>query len=202
MAPWGGKDKILGINPLAVAIPALHQPSIVFDAAFSASSHGKIRIYHQKGLPIPEGWAFDELGHPTTDAERALYGLLQPIGGYKGAGLAVVMGVLSSLLSGAALGTELGNMVDGPKPGLDGQFLLAIDIAAFEDPVRFRTRVDSLVEEIRNSTPAPGFDRCFAPGQLEAETHLKYLENGIPLSAETLTGIEACAGELGLENRG
>ena len=77
MAPWGGRDKILGINPLAVAIPSGAEPPIVFDAAFSASSHGKIRVYHQKGLSIPEGWAFDAEGNPTTNAESALSGLLQ-----------------------------------------------------------------------------------------------------------------------------
>ena len=84
-------------------------------------------------------WAYDVDGNPTTDSARALDGLLQPIGAFKGTGLAVVMGVLSSLLSGAAFGTELGNMVDGPKPGLDGQFILALDVGAFEDVDYFKT---------------------------------------------------------------
>ena len=70
MAPWGGRDKILGINPLAVAIPAGAEPPIILDGAFSASSHGKIRVFHQKGVPIPEGWAFDSNGHATTDAAQ------------------------------------------------------------------------------------------------------------------------------------
>ncbi len=189
MAPWGGRDKILGINPLAAAIPADREPPIVFDAAFSASSHGKIRIYHQKGLPIPEGWAFDAEGRPTTDAARALHGLLQPIGAFKGTGLAVISGILSSLLSGAAFGTELGNMVDGPRPGQDGQFVMAIDVAAFEDPARFRERVDGIVRQIRDSAPAPGFERCYAPGELEHETAIRYQRDGIPLAAATVAGL-------------
>jgi LDH2 family malate/lactate/ureidoglycolate dehydrogenase len=86
MAPWGGSEKILGINPLAVAISTGEEPPIVLDIAFSASSHGKIRAYQQKGLPIPEGWTFDTQGHPTTETAAALEGLLQPIGGYKGTG--------------------------------------------------------------------------------------------------------------------
>jgi LDH2 family malate/lactate/ureidoglycolate dehydrogenase len=199
MAPWGGRDKILGINPIAVAIPSGSEPPIVFDAAFSASSHGKLRVYHQKGLAIPEGWAFDSDGNPTTDTSRALEGLLQPIGAFKGTGLAVISGVLSSLLSGAAFGTELGNMVDGPKPGLDGQFVLAIDVAAFEDVSRFESRVDGIVRQIREGATAPGFDRCYAPGELEHETAERYRRKGIPLSAETLVGLEKCERSLGLD---
>jgi LDH2 family malate/lactate/ureidoglycolate dehydrogenase len=192
MAPWGGRDKILGINPLAVAIPSEHEPPIVFDAAFSASSHGKIRIYHQKGLAIPEGWAFDEDGQPTTDAARAMAGLLQPIGAFKGVGLAIASGILSSFLSGAAFGTELGNMVDGATPGLDGQFVMAIDVACFEDPDRFRARVDGVVRQIRESAPAAGHDRCYSPGELEHETEIRYQRDGIPLSALTMAGLAQC----------
>lgn len=191
MAPWGGRDKILGINPVAVAVPSGEEPPIVFDAAFSASSHGKIRVYHQKGLPLPEGWAFDRDGHPTTDTARAIEGLLQPIGGFKGAGLAVISGVLSSLLSGAAFGTELGNMVDGPRAGQDGQFLMAIDVSAFEDLDRFRGRVDAVVRQIRGCAPVDGSAGCYAPGGLEYETERRYRSEGIPLSAETLAGLAA-----------
>jgi LDH2 family malate/lactate/ureidoglycolate dehydrogenase len=190
MAPWGGRDKILGINPIAVAIPSGQEPPIVFDAAFSMSSHGKIRVYHQKHLRLPEGWALDASGESTTDTAAALDGLLQPIGAFKGAGLAVISGVLSSFLSGSAFGTELGDMVNGPKPGQDGQFVLAIQVAAFEDSERFRARVDGLVRQIRNCRPAAGFNRCYAPGELEHETELRYRAEGIPLSAETLAGLD------------
>lgn len=190
MAPWGGCDKILGINPLGVAIPAKEEPPIILDAAFSASSHGKIRIYHQKGLSIPEGWAFDRNGSPTTDTAAALVGLLQPIGAFKGTGLAIVVGILSSLLSGAAFGTELGNMETGPTPGRDGQFVFAIDVDFFEDGGVFRSRVDNIVRQIRASAPAPGFERCYAPGEIEFETERRYRKEGIPLNAESLAGLE------------
>ncbi|MBM3755839.1 MAG: Ldh family oxidoreductase [Acidobacteria bacterium] len=192
MAPWGGVDKILGINPIAFAIPAGIEPPIVFDAAFSASSHGKIRIFHQKGLDIPDGWAFDADGNPTTKTAAALTGLLQPIGAFKGVGLAVIVGILSSMLSGAAYGLELGNMVDGPRPGHDGQCVIAIDVAAFVDPAEFKARVDAAIRQIRASRPAAGFDRCYAPGELEHETELRYRETGIPLNAETLAGLAGC----------
>jgi LDH2 family malate/lactate/ureidoglycolate dehydrogenase len=201
MAAWGGTDKILGINPLGVAIPAGAEAPIVFDAAFSGSAHGKIRVYAQKGLPIPEGWAFDKDGRPTTDATAALDGLLQPIGGFKGTGLALIMGVLSSVLSGAAYGTELGNMVDGPRPGRDGHFFLAVNVAAFEEPARFKARVDAIVREIHASRRAPGVERVYAPGELEAETERRYRREGVPLPEQTLRDIAATARELGLDHR-
>lgn len=197
MAPWGGAEKIVGINPLAVAIPAGEERPIVFDAAFSGSSHGKIRVYAQKGLAIPEGWAFDRQGRPTTDPAEAIEGLLQPIGSYKGVSLALLMGILSSLLSGAAYGTELGNMVDGPKPGQDGHFFLAIRIAAFEEPARFKARVDAIVREIHACRRAPGVERLYAPGELEAETEIRYRREGIPLNEDTLAGITAAAAQVG-----
>jgi LDH2 family malate/lactate/ureidoglycolate dehydrogenase len=199
MAPWGGVDKVLGINPVGIAIPAAEEPPIVFDAAFSASSHGKIRVYHQKGYPIPEGWAFDAAGRPTTDTGAALEGLLQPIGGYKGTGLAIIMGILSTFLAGASFGTELGNMADGPKPGADGHFFLALNVGAFVEPAIFKRRVDALVREIRTSRPAPGVDRVYAPGEMEAETERRYRKEGIPLNAETLRGLRAMAAQVGVE---
>ena len=198
MAAWGGTDKILGINPLGVAIPADQEPPIVFDAAFSGSAHGKIRVYAQKGLPIPEGWAFDERGHPTTDATAALDGLLQPVGGFKGTGLALVMGVLASVLSGAAYGTERGTMVDGPRPGHDGHCCLALNVAAFEDPARFKARIDGIVRQHRESRQAPGVERVYSPGELEWETERRYRRDGIPLPEATLTDIATTARSLGL----
>jgi LDH2 family malate/lactate/ureidoglycolate dehydrogenase len=199
MAPWGGIDKILGINPLGIAIPGGEEPAIVFDAAFSASSHGKIRVYAQKGTPIPESWAFDKDGHPTTDATAALEGLLQPIGGYKGTGLALMMGMLSSLLSGAAHGTELGDMVNGPKPGRDGHFVMALNIAAFEEVTAFKARVDGIAAQIRGSGRAPGVDKVYPPGHLEAETEARYRQRGIPLSRETLDDLARTAISLGVD---
>jgi LDH2 family malate/lactate/ureidoglycolate dehydrogenase len=122
MAPWGGIDKLVGLNPIGIGIPAGEEAPLVLDFAFGATAHGRMQVYQQKGLPIPEGWAFDREGRPTTNIDEALAGLVQPIGMYKGIGLAMAAGILSTLLSGAGYGTESGNMVDGPIPGRDGQF--------------------------------------------------------------------------------
>jgi LDH2 family malate/lactate/ureidoglycolate dehydrogenase len=191
MAPWGGVDKIVGINPLAAAVPAAKEHPFVFDAAFSHSSHGKIRVYQQKGAAIPPHWAFDRQGRPTTNATEALEGLLQPIGEYKGVGLAMLSGLLSSLLSGAAYGTQLGDMKAGPKAGRDGHCFVAIRIGAFVDLAEFRQRMDTVIRQVRDSRPASGVEEVWAPGGLEAHLEQQYRRDGIPLNEETLRALDA-----------
>jgi LDH2 family malate/lactate/ureidoglycolate dehydrogenase len=199
MAPWGGTEKIVGINPLSIAIPSADGNHFVLDFAFGATAHGKIRVYHQKGSPIPEGWAFDSHGHPTTDAAKALEGLIQPIGAHKGVGLGMAIGMLSSLLSGAAYGTELGNMTDGPKPGLDGHFFMAINVAFFEDVLAFKKRVVAIADQVHASQRRAGIDRLYSPGEVEREIAKDYAENGILLAADTINGILHTAAELGAD---
>jgi LDH2 family malate/lactate/ureidoglycolate dehydrogenase len=199
MAPWGGAERILGINPLAVAIPAGDEIPLVYDAAFSGSSHGKIRVHAQKGLPLPEDWALDENGVPTTDPLKAIDGLLMPVGGFKGTGLALVMGILSSMLSGASYGTELGNMEEGPEAGADGHFVAAIKIGAFEDPPRFKSRVDQAICQIHECRKAQGVDRVYAPGEIEFMHRESCLVDGIPLNEVTLDDLKMVAREIGVE---
>ena len=198
MAPWGGTEKLLGINPFAAAIPAGDECSISFDAAFSASSHGKIRVYQQKGLAIPEDWATDRDGHPTTDAARAIEGLLLPIGGHKGTGLALIMGILSTLLSDASFGTELGNMEDGPRPGADGHFFAAIRIESFTDITRFKRRVDGIARQLRNSRRRADCERIYLPGERELEAERVHASDGIPLNRATLESLHGVGEELGV----
>ncbi|MBI3957264.1 MAG: Ldh family oxidoreductase [Chloroflexi bacterium] len=199
MAPWGGAERILGINPLGVAIPAGEERPIVFDAAFSGSSHGKIRIYQQKGWSLPDGWALDREGRPTTDPAAAIDGLLMPIGGFKGTALALIMGVLSSMLSGAAYGTELGDMERGPRPGQDGHFVAAIRVEAFEELARFQSRVDGAIRQIHACRPAAGVERIYAPGELEFLRQEEYRARGIPLNDVTLADLGSAAAGVGID---
>jgi LDH2 family malate/lactate/ureidoglycolate dehydrogenase len=199
MAPWGGAERVLGINPLAVAIPAGSERPIVHDAAFSATAHGKVRVYQQKGLALPERWALDKEGRPTTDAAAALEGLLLPIGEFKGVALAMVMGILSSMLSGAAYGTELGSMETGPKAGMDGHFMAAIRVSAFEDVERFKARVDRAIRQLKGARRAPGVGRIYAPGELEAETEERYRAEGIALNVLTVGDVARTAEQVGVE---
>jgi LDH2 family malate/lactate/ureidoglycolate dehydrogenase len=198
MAPWGGAQRVLGINPLGLGIPAGEEWPIVYDAAFSASAHGKIRVYQQRGEALPEGWALDANGRPTNDATAAIDGLLLPIGEFKGANLAFVMGILSSMLSGASYGTELGDMHAGPKPGHDGHFVCAIRVEAFEDVARFKMRIDAAVREFHATQLAPGFDRIYAPGEKEFLCEREYRVRGIPLTRQTVADVIETGRALGV----
>ena len=109
-----------------------------------------------------------------------------------------MMGVFASLLSGAAYGLESGNMVDGAKPGVDGQFFLAIDVGAFVDLATFKSRVDGVVRQLRSCRPAPGAT-VYTPGQIEAQLEADYRANGIPLTVTTLNGILRTAEKLGVD---
>jgi L-2-hydroxycarboxylate dehydrogenase (NAD+) len=197
MAPWGGVEKIVGMNPVGVAFPAGEEPPVVLDLAFGATAHGKIRVYAQKGEPIPEGWACDAEGRPTTDTAKALDGLIQPVGGFKGIGLAVMSGMLATLLSGAAYGTELGNMVDGPRPGADGHVFVAIDVAAFRPLDEVRARVDAIARQLRLSRAVQPGTALYPPGGLEHELEQRHAA-GIPLNEATLEGVRAAARRLGV----
>lgn len=199
MAPWGGAERLLGINPLGIAIPAGEELPIVYDAAFSATAHGKVRVYQQKGLTLPEGWALDREGRPTTDPAQAIGGLLMPIGGFKGTALAMIMGILSAMLSGASYGTELGDMESGAKPGQDGHFVAAIRVGAFEDVDRFKARVDEAIRQLHACRRAPGYDRIYAPGEPEFLTRAGYSRDGIPLNPVTLGDLRRAAGAAGLD---
>jgi LDH2 family malate/lactate/ureidoglycolate dehydrogenase len=199
MAPWGGIDKLVGMNPMAVAIPAGEEKPFLLDIAFAMTAVGRVIVFKQKGLTLPEGWACDREGNPTTDPALAIDGLINPIGGHKGYGLAMVTGILSTLLSGAGYGLELGTLEKGANPGKDGQFYMAINIGAFEDLSVFKKRMDGIVREIHASRRAPGFDRICVPGELEMEVSADFLASGIPLNEQTLTDIIKEAASLGVD---
>lgn len=199
MAWYGGLDRILSINPVGILIPAGQERSVVIDTSFGGAARGKVVVHKQKGLPLPEGWAYDANGEPTIDPDAALGGLIQPAGGYKGTSMALLMGVLASLLSGGAYGTELGDFESGPTPGRDAQFVMALNIGAFEDPARFKSRMDGVIREIKASRPAPGIDRVRLPGERAAETAERYREEGVPMTDATRAGLSGVAARAGVD---
>jgi L-2-hydroxycarboxylate dehydrogenase (NAD+) len=199
MAPWGGIDRIVGINPIGVGIPSGTETPILLDISFANAARGKVVVHFQKGLPIPEGWAFDAEGHPTTDPAEAMKGLLQPIGGPKGVGLGLVVGVISGLLTKADYGTELGSLEAGANPGRDGQLMMAIDIAAFEDVARFKERVDTIVRQIHESRPMAGVERVLIPGEPEIDNEKRYRREGIPIADVALKALAGAAAKVGVD---
>lgn len=199
MAPWGGIDKLVGLNPMAFGFPAEEERPLLLDVALGATAHGKMEIYKQKGAPIPQGWAFDDRGRPTTDIDAALKGLVQPIGAHKGIGLAMSAGILSTLLCDAGYGTESGNMIDGPRTGRDGQFYMALDIAAFEDVERFKQRMDGIIREYRGTRLAEGVERVYVPGEMEDIIERRSRQDGVPLNEETVRNLTEAAGRVGAD---
>ncbi len=149
IAPFGATQKVLGTNPVAFAAPGKNEP-LVIDFALSVVARGKIMAARQAGSKIPEGWALGPDGEPTTDPETALQGSMVPIGGVKGAALALMIEVMSACLAGAALGVEAGSLfeADGPPPNL-GQVLIAIDAGALSGG-SFADRLEALAEIYEN----------------------------------------------------
>lgn len=162
MAPWGGKQPVYGTNPIAFAAPLRDKPPIVVDMALSQVARGKILTAAQKGEAIPQGWAVDERGNPTTDPNAALKGALQPIGGAKGAALALMVEVLAVALTGARFGFEASSFFDAEgEPSGVGQYLIAIDPAAFAGADAFAERMAALAGVIEGDGNArlPGARR-------------------------------------------
>ncbi len=199
MAPWGGIDLLLSTNPIAVAIPALEEPPIVLDMATTVAAYGKVKTAAQRGETMPEGWMIDHFGSPLTDPKRAAEGLLVPIGGYKGYGLALAFGLLAGTLNGAAMGKETIDFnADDQTATNTGHAIVAIRIDAFGEVGDFKRRVDSLVREIRQSRRMPGVERIFLPGE---QSHAKREERtrlGIPVPSALLASLDRLALELGI----
>jgi len=189
MAPWGGTKKLLGTNPLSVAIPAGEERPIILDIAMSKVARGKIRLAAEKGEEIPEGWAIDESGHPTTDPFAALRGSLLPIGGPKGSGLSLVVDILSGLLSGGSIGREVRSMYDMSGPSRTCHTMMAINIESFVPTQHFKDRIDKMIKNIKSSPCALGVSEVFLPGEMELKTEEKRLKEGIPFDEKTWTKL-------------
>ena len=199
LPPWGGLDMLLSTNPLEVAVPAGEEPPVVLDMATTVAAYGKVKAKAQRGEQMPVGWMIDRLGQPLTDPRRADEGFLMPIGGYKGYGLALVVGLLAGTLNGAAMGREVLDFnKDFRGTTNTGQAILAIDPAAFGDVAAFKARVDTVVREMRGSERMPGVDRIWLPGE---QSHLRREQSereGLALPPALLAQLDTLAAELGI----
>lgn len=199
LPPWGGLDMLLSTNPIAVAVPAGDEPPIVLDMATTVAAYGKVKAYAAKGLAMPEGWMIDREGRALTDPKRANEGFLLPIGGYKGYGLSLVVGLLAGTLNGAAMGRDVIDFnADSTSATNTGQAVAAIDPAAFGDPAEFRTAVDRLVRELRGAERMPGVERIWMPGEQSHARSAEYRARGIPIAGNLVATLEALARELGI----
>ncbi len=193
----GGAEPVVGNNPLAVVAPTPTRP-MVLDMALSEAALGKIRLAEAAGTPIPDTWATDADGNPTTDAGAAVKGMLLPSGGPKGFGLALVVDVLTGVLSGGASGAQVqGLYADMAVPNDCAHFFLALDVAHFGDPDGFAERIDALTDFVLGSRPRDGVAAVRLPGQRAQERTAEQRAQGVTLQRSVLDGLRVTAATVG-----
>lgn len=196
VVPYGGLERRLSTNPLAVAVPGPDGGvALSVDMATSIVAEGKVRVKRNRKEPLPEGWAIDARGRPVTDPE-VFYGPpragLLPVGGHKGTALGLVVEVLGGILSGE------GAISGRPGPVHNGTFLLLVEVARFLPLAAFTAQVTELVRWVKSATPAPGVAEVQVPGEPEARTEAHRRAHGVPVEDETWRQIEVIAAELGV----
>lgn len=200
MAPWGGTDSLLGTNPLAIAIPMAEAEPVVLDMATTVVSYGTVKGHALLGTPMPEGWMVDRLtGEPLTDPRRSADGILLPIGGYKGSGLALALGLLAGPLNRAAFGRDVVDFnADDRTVTETGHVLIALDVSRFLDPAEFAREVTRHLDDLRNSGRLPGVERIRLPGEMRAARRRDRVARGVPIPHALLRQLDLLAEEAGL----
>lgn len=200
MAAPGGAERIIGNNPISIAVPFANHPPIVLDMACSNAAFSSIQLAAQQGVTVPTGWGTDENGAETTEPKTILAnGMLTPLGGYKGFGLALMVEILVGVLTGANCGKDVTILYkDLEKKQGTGHFVIAIDIRQFMDRSVFDSRLSNLVQSIKGSRKAEGTAEIVLPGEGSAERRRKNLESGIALPQAIRDQIAELAAAYGV----
>jgi len=182
MPPLGGVRPFIGTNPFSVGVPTGKHPPFILDMATSVVSRGKIIVAAQKGEEIPDNWAVDKYGNPTTDAAEALEGSVLPMGGAKGYGLSMFIDIISGVLTGAGFGKYVNNMYENWEETQNvGHFFIGIDIKKFMPIEDFKKRIDQYFDEIKSEPKAPGVKEIYIPGEIEQKHVEERKQYGIEL---------------------
>lgn len=195
IAPWGGRGTRLGNNPLGIGVPAPGGDPVILDLAMSVAARAKIRRALKDGAALPEGWATDAEGRPTTDPAAALGGFLLPFGGHKGYGLALMVDLLSGLLSGAAYLTHVRAWDKEPEARQDlGHVFILIDTKCLGDAGALAARMEDFKRIVRSTPAADPARPVRLPGDLELEAMARQRRHGVAVAAEDLAALEALVG--------
>jgi LDH2 family malate/lactate/ureidoglycolate dehydrogenase len=199
MAVWGGADPLLGTNPLALGLPSGAGP-MVLDMATTVVSYGTVKNYALQDKPMQPGWMVNTAtGEDIVDAKRAAEGLLLPIGGYKGSGLAVMLGLLAGPLNHAAFGRDVVDFnADDASETNTGHFIVALDVARFLPLEEYKAEVDRHIRELKQSKRLPGVDEIRMPGERRRACREDRLSNGVPLPAPLVAQLDALAAQLSI----
>ena len=202
MAPYGGRERILGNNPLSYALPTDQYPPVVLDMSISVVSSGKLILCRKKGEKIPLAWAYDKDGLPTEDPYEGYEGggSLAPIGGYKGYGMVLTHEMLTSVLTGGKWTQSIKSLYEEDKTGIQGtcHSFMAIDPECFTGRENFKKDMDCYIRSIKESAKAKNVTEILMPGKLEYRTEAKRLKEGIPLESTTLQELVALGKSLGI----
>ena len=199
VCPWGGVEAMLGNNPFAIAMPAGDELPVVLDMACSVAARGKVNVAAARGEPIPKGWCTDAQGRPTTDPNEALKGFVLPMAGPKGYALTTMIGLLSTMLSGGAFGSDVTHLYDDfERPQNIGHLVGVLPIASFEDLNVYKARMDKSIRDLKGVRKAPGVAEITLPGEIEARAMVERLKTGIPLAIGTIKELQQLAKEFGM----
>jgi LDH2 family malate/lactate/ureidoglycolate dehydrogenase len=171
------------------------------DIANTVVARGKILLARQQRAPIPEGWALNAAGEPTTDPEEALTGLILPLGGHKGYIISLMMDVLSGVLTGSSFGSDVSSPYYYDRRSGAGHLAIALDIDKFMPLAMFNGRMDTLLDQIKAVPPAAGFDEVLYPGEPEARNEEANRRDGLQLPEQTLRDLDKLAEDVGVEAR-
>jgi LDH2 family malate/lactate/ureidoglycolate dehydrogenase len=196
VAPFGAADPYFGTNPISIAVP-MDARALVLDMSSSVVARGKIRLAAMSGRSIPPGWACDETGEPTTDARRALKGSLLPLGGPKGSGLAMMVDILSGVLSGSRYGPGLKSFHELDGATGVGACMIAIDIGRFIDPGVFARTICEYVADMKRLRRQPGVSEILVPGEIEYAREEENRRLGIEVPETVAKGTDEVLADLG-----
>ena len=192
VAAWGGNSKVLGINPMSIAVPAANAPPINLDISMTYTSRGHLGVKAVRGESVPEGWILDPEGQPTTDPKKYFegnQGTLLPFGTYKGYGLAVVLEAITGGLGSGCSHDSIGY----------GHFYMAINPAGFVPINEFKERAEAFIKHLKASDTVPDVEEVFIPGEIENRTREKRLKEGIPLDDVFWDALLETAKDVGVD---
>jgi LDH2 family malate/lactate/ureidoglycolate dehydrogenase len=197
MSPAGGYQPFFGTNPIATSFPTDKGYNVKIDMATAVTARGNIIMAQKKGQAIPEGWALDPDGNPTTDASQALLGTVLTMAGHKGYALALMIEVFSSVLSGSAIGPEIGSMYKNMDRKQDvGHFFCLFSIEAFLDLAEFKQRLGDTIDKIKASKKRTGTDEILVPGERSSRKAAENEKSGVTISPEVTTELQALCTRL------
>ncbi len=199
MPPWGGREGLLGTSPFASGAPGGKLPPFVLDMSPAVAARGKIRKAERRGEPIPLGFALDAAGRPTTDATAALGGVVLPMGGPKGSGLAMMMDIFGGVISGAAFAGDVADQYKAKDRRQNvGHFFLAMKPDLFVSEVDYKARMDILSERIRTCPKADGVDEILLPGEPESREEARRQRSGLPYAPAEVATLNEEAAKTGV----